>query len=124
MLSVFTKSASLVTRADVEQLIGWPETSALEFKAALSDSTGRDGEWVRSGKLTDMAKEKLFKEAVALANADGGHVFLSVEESEEKPPKAIGIRPLPRIGELAIRLEQAAASGIEPPIPNLIVQPV
>ena len=124
MLPVLTKPAALITAADIEQLIGWPETAALEFKVALSDRSGREGEWARNGVLTDLAKERLFKEVVALANAQGGHLFVGVAQSEDNPPRATEIHPIPKVGDLAVRLEQAASSGIEPPIPNLIVQSV
>lgn len=121
MRDLFTKPIETLTRTDVESVIGWPESLQVEYKRDLPGKDGRPDPWLTGGKVADFAKEKLFKEIVALANTSGGHLVIGVAETKEGPPTADGISPIPRCVDLAERLE-ASAQSIDPPIPVLLVR--
>ncbi len=121
MRDLFIKPIETLTDDDVRSVIGWPESLVVEYKADLPAREGRSDAWLTGGNVEQYAKEKLFKEVVALANTSGGHVVVGISETKEKPPAATDIRPIPRCVELAERLERAAQS-IDPPIPLLLVR--
>ncbi|HBK08135.1 MAG TPA: hypothetical protein DDZ81_20155 [Acetobacteraceae bacterium] len=121
MREIFNKSIESITLSDVQAVIGWPESLVVEYKEQLPGRDGRLDAWLTGGKIETYAKEKLFKEVVALANTSGGHVVLGVAETDDKPPCAARLAPIPRCVDLAERLEQAAQS-IDPPIPLLLVR--
>ena len=74
------------------------------------------------GQLTAYARDRLFREVIAFANAQGGTLVLGAEETREKPPRAANICPLPRIHDLATRMEDAAHACIDPVLPGLRVR--
>jgi Putative DNA-binding domain len=74
------------------------------------------------GNVRDYARDSLFREIVAFANAQGGTLVLGIDETKEKPPCAFKITPLPRIHDLASRMENAARACIEPVIPGLYIR--
>jgi len=74
--------------------------------------------------VEELAKERLFKEIVAFANRSGGRLFLGIQESPEKPPKAKQITPVPRCHDLAEILERSARDQIEPPLSSFAVHGV
>jgi Schlafen, AlbA_2 len=119
MLAVLEKPLETLAKADVDALIGWSESESLEFNEALPGKDGKPDPWLSGGNVARYAKDELFKEIVALANTAGGHLFVGIEESEDRPPIAKSIKPLPRCADLAERLKQAAYSLIEPPIRGL-----
>ena len=121
--SLLLKPLDLVTAEDVDSMIGWPETLTVEYKEVLPGRDGRDYAWLGGGRVESYARDKLFKEVVALANTAGGHVFLGIEETDEPPPTAASIKPIPRCVDLAERLARMAQS-IDPPIPLLLVRGV
>jgi predicted HTH transcriptional regulator len=49
------------------------------------------------------AKRDVLAEVVAMANIYGGDVVLGIEESEEKPPRAIAVHHMPECIDLASR---------------------
>src|SRR5262249_42748982 len=51
---------------------------------------------------------------VGFANALGGMLILGIAETRDRPPRAGRITPVPRVHELAGRLEQATQACIEP----------
>lgn len=124
MLDVFRKPIEAITGADIQALIGWPETPTVEFKKELPEDNGQPSPWLAGRDFSKTTRNKLFKEIVALANAQGGHVFVGVDEVDGPPPTASAIVPIPRIADLAERLERSAADAIDPSIPNLIVRGV
>jgi hypothetical protein len=65
------------------------------------------------------ARDRLFREIVVFANAQGGTLILGIEETEDNPPRAADIRPVPRVHDLAMRLDEAAHACIEPRLPAL-----
>ena len=121
--SLLLKPLDLVTAEDVNSMIGWPETLTVEYKEVLPGRDGRDDAWLGGGRVEGYARDKLFKEIVALANTAGGHVFLGIKETDEPPPTAASIKPIPRCVDLAERLARMAQS-IDPPIPLLLVRGV
>ncbi len=124
MSALFTKSVEAITATDAEALVGWPETLTVEFKKALPGRDGRSDGWLSGREVETYAKEKLFKELVAFANTVGGHLVLGVAETDEGPPAAASVAPVPRCVDLAERLGRAAAQVIDPPIPLLLVRGV
>lgn len=121
--SLLLKPLDLVTPDDVTDMLGWPETSTVEYKGELPGRDGHPDAWLRGGKVEGYARDKLFKEVVAFANSAGGHLLLGVEEAEGTLPTAGSIRPIPRCADLAERLARMAQS-IDPPIPLLLVRGV
>lgn len=121
MPTLFTKPLELLVKADIEAIIGWPESTVVEYKQDLPGrDTGRSA-WHTGGEIEQRAKWGLFKEVVALANTAGGHLVLGITESSgEKPASAASISSIPRCAELADRLSKAA-QVIDPPIPQLQV---
>ena len=124
MPTIFTNPLEALTAADVQGVIGWPESLTVEYKGDLSGKDGRQDAWYRGNEVEPFARDKLFKEIIALANTSGGHLLLGVTETKGgTPPTAAEITPLPRCADLAERLSRAAQQ-IDPPIPLLIVAPV
>ena len=121
---LLTKPIERVTAAEVEALVGWPETLTVEFKEALPGRDGRPDGWLSGREVENYAKEKLFKEVVAFANTAGGHLVLGIAETDAAPALAASVTPVPRCVDLAERLGRAAAQAIDPPIPLLLVRGV
>jgi hypothetical protein len=121
MLSLFTNPLEALEPADVAAIIGWPESLQVEFKRDLAGRDGRLDAWHSGGSVEQIAKVKLLKEIVALANTSGGHLILGIVEGQSLPSLAVEINSLPRCVDLAERLEQIAQS-IDPPIPMLQVR--
>lgn len=71
MIPAITKALDELNQQDLETLCAkkWPESQNVEFKRGLSDEKGRQDPWYSDGKVGDYAKQKLFKEIVALANS-------------------------------------------------------
>lgn len=126
MIPALTKALDELTQLDLETLCEkkWPESQNAEFKSDLSAEQGRQDAWHQNGKVGEYAKRKLFKEIVAFANSSGGRLFLGVEESDEKPPVATKLSPLPRCHDLAESLERSAYDWIEPPLTPMRVKGV
>jgi len=124
MIPAITKPLDELTQQDLETLRDkkWPESQNVEFKRGLSAEKGRPDPWYADGKVGEYAKQKLFKEIVALANSSGGRLFLGVGESSDKPPVAETICPLPRCHDLAESLERSAYDWIEPSLTPMKVR--
>ncbi len=121
MPDLFNKPLDQITKQDVEELIGWPESLLVEFKEDLPAREGRRDGWVTGGNVEQYAKDKLFKEVVAFANTAGGHLILGIVETDDLPAAAASVAPVPRCVDLGERLGRAAQS-IDPPIPLLQVR--
>ena len=104
---------------DVTSILGWPEFLTTEFKQDLSSKRGGADPWIGGGNVGDYARLKLLREIVALANTQGGHPLLGIQEDRSVSPRIAGaIKPIPRCVVLAERLSQMA-QHIDPPIPLL-----
>jgi hypothetical protein len=118
MIAAISKRIGELTAEDLQDLVakGWSENENVEFKSELSARQNAKDPWYSGGKIADLAKEKLFKEIVAFANRSGGRLFLGIQESAEKPPRATQITHLPKCHDLADILERSARDLIEPPL--------
>src|SRR5262245_6852664 len=65
------------TEAELGQLIGQPETIRREFKSGRMFET-EESKWI----------ETISMEVSALANTEGGELFLGIEEDKKSKPKA------------------------------------
>jgi hypothetical protein len=117
-----------ITPSDIQALIGVPEGQTLELKSDLpaEKPTERPDAWMRLQKAgrdrsgpEAYAKEGIFKELVAFANAEGGWLVIGVEESDEQPKRGASVKPLPDCHELASRLQYAASDWLDPPVPGV-----
>jgi hypothetical protein len=127
VITFFQKPIRETNSTDVQQLISdrFPEGFELEYKATLPEKSGQPATWL-SGKdeISATARDKILAEVIAFANAQGGYLVIGISETREKPPRAENLVPLPRIGELARRLEDQVRTCIEPPIPRFEVHPI
>ena len=103
---------------------GHTRTSFSNSKGNCPPSENRPDPWLTGGDFTAYARNRLFREIVAFANAQGGTLVLGIDETRDKPPRAAVICPLPRIHNLAARMEDAARACIDPVLPGLQVRGV
>jgi hypothetical protein len=95
---LLTKPLDKIIAADVAELCangGAYESLLLEFKRELSGRDGRPDPWLAGGHFTAHARDRLFREIVAFANAQGGTMVLGIAETADNPPRAEAIVPLP-----------------------------
>jgi hypothetical protein len=102
--------------------LGWPESGQVEFKQDIPGRDGKRDPWHDGKDFAAYGRDKLFKEIVAFANTLGGHLVLGIEETEDKPPTAKAIHPIPRCHDLAERLSRSASQAIDPQIRGLLVR--
>jgi len=121
---MLTKPLDQITVDDVRDLCTRKayESQLLEFKRELPAERNRPDPWLTGGDFTAYARDRLLREIVAFANAQGGTLVLGLEETQDKPPRATNIRPLTRIHDLATRMEDAARACIDPVLPGLHVR--
>jgi Putative DNA-binding domain len=123
---MISKPLDQITPEDVIELSnrGTYENQVVEFKRELQGDRGRPDPWMTGGDFTNYARDRLLREIVAFANAQRGTLILGIEETEDNPPRAAAVRPIPRIYDLALRLEEAAHACIDPRLPALQVRGV
>ena len=121
MLALFNKPLALLVAGDAAAVVGWPESSIVEFKQTLPGRDARDDTWLAGGGVERYAHDKLLREVVAFTNTSGGHLVLGVAETRDAPAAAQALAPVPRCAELADRLARAA-QAIDPPVPLLLVR--
>ncbi len=112
---------------DVDELITrkWPEGFDVEYKMTLPGKDGADDPWLLAkDHIGRYARDEILAEVVAFANAQGGTVVVGIDQSEDPPPKANRLVPLPRIAQLAERFEDAARSTIDPPLQRIYIKAV
>lgn len=127
MAEFFSKSLFDISPEDVANLRGTPEGQTFEIKGDLpAENRTKPDSWLKDpaqGALRrgpdDYAKEGIFREIVAFANAEGGWLLIGVKETNDKPKRADSIAPLPACHELADRLQRAADDWLDPPVPGL-----
>ncbi|HYL32946.1 MAG TPA: ATP-binding protein [Stellaceae bacterium] len=127
MIAIFTKPIAAINAEDVSELVAqaWPEGYMIEFKKSLPNKKGGEDGWLAgTDQLGAYARDEVLSEVVAFANAQGGNLVLGIKETKEKPPRASAVSPLPRVGELARRFEDAGRSCIDPPLPRLQIHAV
>jgi hypothetical protein len=118
------KDFNQITAADVSDLCTEAayESQLLEFKRQLPADRDRPDPWPAGGNFTPTARDALLREVVAFANAQGGTVIVGIEETEDDPPRAAAIRPIPRIHDLATRMAEAGRACIDPVLPGLQIR--
>ncbi len=118
------KTFDQVTPEDITQLTtdGFYEGQLLEFKRDLPGEHGRPDPWLSGGDFKAYALDRLLREVIAFANAQGGNLIVGMDESRDDPPRAKSICPLPRIHDLATRMQNAAQSCIDPVLPGLQIR--
>jgi len=111
---MFTKPLADLDRTDIENVFGEPENEGVEFKQGLLP----DDPWYDDQtRIKPKSKHKLFREIVGFANRSGGILVLGLEESNDSPPVATQIKPLPQVHDLAGQLLRSAHGSIDPQIP-------
>ena len=125
-----------ITPTELHAMIGRDaEGSRLEFKVDIpvhrqnqkeqvtkNIIPARDAWW--SGKpLGDHGRDKLLEEVLAFANAQGGRLFLGMDE-EEGTTLAKAICPLPRVADLEGRFRDFLLSCVEPRLPQVGVHAI
>jgi hypothetical protein len=98
------------------------ENQLLEFKRDLPAERGRPDPWLTGGDSTAYARDHLLREVIAFANAQGGTVIVGMDQTTDDPPRAAAICPIPRIHDLATRMENAARACIDPVLPGLQIR--
>jgi PAS domain-containing protein len=130
-MPIFDRSIDDITEQHIHDLAGTPEGQTFELKGGLpaENPRARPDAWTsaplegqnRRGP-EDYAKQGIFRELCAFANAKGGWLVLGMGETEERPKRATAVTPLPACHELADRLRRAADSWLDPLIPGLRVR--
>jgi predicted HTH transcriptional regulator len=102
------------TEADLNDLIGQPESIRREFKSGRLFDRNQESKWV----------EQLSKEVSALANTEGGELFLGIDEDRNSKPRvATSIDGVP--SEIAPeRLQQLIEGNVSPYLPGIRVKRV
>ncbi|MAT97230.1 MAG: hypothetical protein CL608_08820 [Anaerolineaceae bacterium] len=122
MTALFTKPIENLVITDIERLIeeGYPEGTYVEYKRELPSRRPNGDPWLEgSSSISDYARNQILEEVVAFANGQGGNLILGLAESDEKPPRAAAISPLPRCAELAEKIRLQARDCISPKLPLL-----
>ena len=126
----------LITREElVAMLERDAEGSRLEFKrdipmhrqnqekqVAPGGETPRDRWWMGKS-VGEHGRDKLLEEVVAFANAQGGQLFLGIDE-EKDTTLAKAICPLPRIADLEGRFRNYLLACVEPRLPQFEVRAI
>nr|WP_197062811.1 ATP-binding protein [Bosea sp. UNC402CLCol] len=119
-LSISTIAINAITWQDILGLIGTSETADIEFKRDLSVPNGAGPHrWHKGEDLDRPGRDGIAREIVALANAWGGTLVLGADEDKSTPRVCCGITKLPRVTELAQKLQAAVQSVIDPPLASL-----
>jgi predicted HTH transcriptional regulator len=101
------------TETDLQALIGQTESIRREFKAGLMFENGPESKWV----------ESLSKEVSALANTEGGELFLGINEDKKgRPRTATSIDGIPIAFLAPERLQQLIEGNVSPYLPGIRVQ--
>jgi hypothetical protein len=121
---MFDKNFDQITPADITWLTadGVYESQLLEFKRDLPGERARLDPWPTGGDFTAYARDHLLREVIAFANAQGGTVIVGIDETPDDPPRAAAICPIPRIHDLATRMQNAARACIDPVLPGLRIR--
>jgi hypothetical protein len=125
---MFTKPLHDLRQADLLQIISDEvrESDTIEFKEYVPGRDGPDGWHIGAEKVSDYGRDQIIREVLAFANAHGGYLFVGVEESKDKPARAVRIAGVPRCADLASRIQMYFRDLIEPalaPTPQAVAVP-
>jgi predicted HTH transcriptional regulator len=102
------------TEADLNYLIGQSESIRREFKSGRLFVNNQESKWV----------EQLSKEVSALANTEGGDLFLGIDEDKKSKPRiATGIDGV-HVEIAPERLQQLIEGNVSPYLPGIRVNRV
>jgi len=102
------------SEADLIALIGQSESIRREFKSGRLFDGNQESKWV----------EQLSKEVSALANTEGGELFLGIDEDKKSKPRvATSIDGVPS-GIAPERLQQLIEGNVSPYLPGIRVNRV
>lgn len=111
-MSIERADFDAVSERDLQELVDGqvPEGLRIEYKAGTYGNA-------------DSEKREFLKDLSVLANSQGGHLVLGIEETSGVATTIVGIGETDVDAEL-LRLEQVARSGLEPRIPGLRIRPI
>jgi hypothetical protein len=116
-MGYFTKPLAELDASDIHQLVTVNETEGpdLEFKELALDA---------SGGFKPAMRDKIAREIVAFATAEGGTLVLGIAETKSttSPNRAESIKPIPACESMADRLARSMRDTIEPPIRHLLIR--
>ncbi len=125
MAGLLTKQLETLTAPDVDEFcrLGVPESETVELKGPLPHKKGEP--WSATNPhLSEHAKRELVRQVVCLANSHGGHLVLGIAETDEDPPRADHVVPIPACGKLETLLEDVLQNSIDPAVIPLRVKSV
>ena len=102
------------SEADVQALIGQPESIRREFKSGRMFDHGPESKWI----------EALSKEVSALANTEGGELILGVAEDTKAKPKVANLIDGVSTTLAPERLQQLIEGNVSPYLPGMRVHRV
>ena len=111
-----TLSASDIDQLAKEEIA---EGIEIELKQELPTRDGKPDGWLAGGSIGEYARNSIAQEIVAFANTFGGAIIVGIEETDDHPKRAKAIMAVPRVHDLARRLQQAVYGVIDPPLPML-----
>jgi hypothetical protein len=134
-MTIFGRALSTLTKEDLQSLLDRAEAEGryLEYKEDIPVKNGHDryggrGDpdrfWMSKSQINDYGRDKMMRELVAFANADGGILILGIQETEDKPPRAANFNPLPQASQLEDRFRDIIINCIEPRLPSVEVKAV
>lgn len=102
------------------------EGPTIEFKRELSGKDGNPERWMNGAeKVSDHARDEIFAELSAFANAYGGTLFLGIDEHRDAGlPTAATVTPVPRASKLALKFEDMVRSMFDPPLAGIEVRAI
>jgi hypothetical protein len=109
-----------------EQVVRLTESQLVAFlDRAVSEATGVvDYKSDVTTEKPERAHAELLKDVSSFANANGGHVFIGVQEPDREGAGATLVRGVADGPKLATAIEQRCGAGIDPRVPGLRVVPV
>jgi hypothetical protein len=102
------------TESQILALLGQPESIRREYKAGQMFDQPNDSKWV----------ENLSKETSALANTEGGEIFLGIVEDKKSKPKVAAVIDGVPISLAPERLQQLIEGNMSPYLPGMRVHRV
>jgi hypothetical protein len=118
MADLLASPLSSLNAAGIHELVrsGYPESARVEFKEKLPSKDGLDP-WHRGeDRIGDRARDSLLAEVVSFANANGGLLFVGIEESESDPHRAVAVTKIRSVATLAERFSLQIRDCVDPPL--------
>lgn len=123
---VFGKPIANATPKDLDRLISdrAEEGQHLEFKVDFPsrEAGSTTAGWIPGKPIPPGRIYPLLEELIAFANADGGVIVLGMKETNDRPPRAASLSPLPQVTELERRVRDCLNDIIEPRLPFAAVK--